>query len=264
MRQTFDIASTLLDEMTKINRAWYTREDQVSPLNLGLTNEQLKKNQERDENMAKIMIQMDLLTKHVMESGYKVVNAVGANSMSPNEMQFEDRYNEEVHFLSNQAGGSHLSYPRSGGNQGWNRDCDDGWRDRDRDWCDRDMARPKLLVRGLAPRKKEKGVIITTGVTPPRATHHKPPQGSVKGKGKKRVVASSISSSLDSMGIDSTHLTSFESEREEVVGSRTPIHTLATEGELLKRKHSKLRSKDVHDPLARLPVLSTPLAPTTT
>ncbi|WMV41608.1 hypothetical protein MTR67_034993 [Solanum verrucosum] len=119
--------------MTKINCAWYTREDQVSPLNLGLTNEQFEKKQERDENMAKIMIQMDLLTKHVMGSAYKVVNAVGANSVNHDEMQFEDMYNEEVLFLSNQAGGSHQSYPRSSGNQGWNRDRDDGWRDRDRD-----------------------------------------------------------------------------------------------------------------------------------
>ncbi|WMV32589.1 hypothetical protein MTR67_025974 [Solanum verrucosum] len=31
MQQPFDMASTLTDELTKINRAWYTREDQLSP-----------------------------------------------------------------------------------------------------------------------------------------------------------------------------------------------------------------------------------------
>ncbi|KAH0639604.1 hypothetical protein KY290_036867 [Solanum tuberosum] len=65
------------------------------------------------------------------------------------------------------------------------------------------------------------------------------------------------------MGIDSTHLTSSKSEREKVVGSRTLVHT-STEGELLKWKRSELLSKAVHDPLARLPALPTPSAPTTT
>jgi len=60
--------------------------------------------------MAKIMIQMDLLTKHVMGSGYKSVNAVGASSgVSPDEVQFEAMYKEKVQFLSNQAGGSRPS-----------------------------------------------------------------------------------------------------------------------------------------------------------
>jgi len=77
MRQPFDIASALLDEMMKINRAWYTSEDHVSPLNLGLTKEQMVQKQERDQNMAKIMTQMDLLTKYVMGGGYRAVNECG-------------------------------------------------------------------------------------------------------------------------------------------------------------------------------------------
>uniref|UniRef100_M1DDF3 Uncharacterized protein n=1 Tax=Solanum tuberosum TaxID=4113 RepID=M1DDF3_SOLTU len=35
MQQPFEIASVLLNGMTKINQAWCTREDQVSPLTLG-------------------------------------------------------------------------------------------------------------------------------------------------------------------------------------------------------------------------------------
>ncbi|WMV29934.1 hypothetical protein MTR67_023319 [Solanum verrucosum] len=62
------------DKMTKINHAWYTREDQVSPLIVWMKKEQLEKNQEQDENMAKMMTQMDLLTKHVMGNVTKVVN----------------------------------------------------------------------------------------------------------------------------------------------------------------------------------------------
>ncbi|WMV46402.1 hypothetical protein MTR67_039787 [Solanum verrucosum] len=94
-------------------------------------------NQERDQTIAKIMIQMDLLTKHVMGGGCKVVNVVGANSgFNSDYAHFEAMYNEEVKFLSNQVGGSHPSYSREGENEGWNRDRDDGWRDRDREWRD--------------------------------------------------------------------------------------------------------------------------------
>uniref|UniRef100_M1DX90 Integrase core domain containing protein n=1 Tax=Solanum tuberosum TaxID=4113 RepID=M1DX90_SOLTU len=40
---------------------------------------------------------MDLLTKHVMGSGYKSVNAVGASSgVSPDDAQFEAMYNEKI------------------------------------------------------------------------------------------------------------------------------------------------------------------------
>lgn len=41
---------------------------------------------------------MVLLTKHVMGSSYKVVNAVGTSSrVSSYDAKFETMYNEEVH-----------------------------------------------------------------------------------------------------------------------------------------------------------------------
>ncbi|KAK6803178.1 hypothetical protein RDI58_000962 [Solanum bulbocastanum] len=89
------------------------------------------------------------------------------------------------------------------------------------------MAIAKLPLRGAAPWKKSKRVIITTEVTPPQATRVEPPQGNVKEKGKEKVVESSFSrsSSSDNMAIYYTHITSTESKREKFVGSRTQIHT---------------------------------------
>uniref|UniRef100_M1D8S7 Integrase core domain containing protein n=1 Tax=Solanum tuberosum TaxID=4113 RepID=M1D8S7_SOLTU len=62
-------------------------------------------------------------------------------------------------------------------------------------------------------------------------------------------------------GINSTHRTSYESEREKDGESRTPMHTLAIEGGFLKRKRSELESDVVSDPLTRLPELPTPPTP---
>uniref|UniRef100_M1DLH7 Integrase core domain containing protein n=1 Tax=Solanum tuberosum TaxID=4113 RepID=M1DLH7_SOLTU len=66
-----------------------------------------------------MMTQLDILSKNVMCSGLKSVNAfcVVAENL------------EEAHFRP--------SYPRLGGNPGWNRERDDGWRDRNREKHDR-------------------------------------------------------------------------------------------------------------------------------
>uniref|UniRef100_M1DRD8 Integrase core domain containing protein n=1 Tax=Solanum tuberosum TaxID=4113 RepID=M1DRD8_SOLTU len=114
--------------MNKINRAWYTNDDQVYSLNFRLTNEQLKKIQESDEYMDKMMTQMTLLTNHVMGIVYEAVNPV--------EVKFE---NKEVHLVSRLEEVSHLSFIRSGGNQGWNIISEDVWRDHNRDWSDRNI-----------------------------------------------------------------------------------------------------------------------------
>ncbi|KAK4721335.1 hypothetical protein R3W88_011568 [Solanum pinnatisectum] len=157
IQQPYEVASQLLDCMTEINQAWYTREDQVSPLNFRMTKEQIEKDQERDQNMAKIMTLLDILAKNIMGVGTKSVDVVGVGGVNPDEAHFEALYNEEMNFLANQGGGCRAKYPRSGENQGWNRD--EGWRDHDRDWRDRNATQKERAGekdRYLPPHERQK------------------------------------------------------------------------------------------------------------
>jgi len=124
--------------MTKVNRTWYTREDQVSPLTLKLTKEQLENDKERHQNMAKMMTQLEILAINVMGAAARSVNDVDVCCVNPNEAKFEALYIEEVKFLANQGGGYHENNPRLGGNLGCNRD--EGLIDRDREWFDRNAT----------------------------------------------------------------------------------------------------------------------------
>ncbi|KAK4731373.1 hypothetical protein R3W88_024361 [Solanum pinnatisectum] len=114
MQQPYVIATQLLDGMTKINLAWYTWEDQVSPLTFKLTKEQMEKDQERDQNMDKIITQLDILSKNVNGAGTRNVNVMGVGCVNPKEAKFEALSNEEVNFLANQGGGYRTNYPRDG------------------------------------------------------------------------------------------------------------------------------------------------------
>jgi len=66
MLQSFEVASFLLGDKTKINQAWYTKEDLVAPFSFRMTQEQLDKERERDENIKKMIAQMELLQAHVL------------------------------------------------------------------------------------------------------------------------------------------------------------------------------------------------------
>ncbi|WMV25290.1 hypothetical protein MTR67_018675 [Solanum verrucosum] len=73
--------------------------------------------------MAKMMSQLDFLSKQVKGGGLKVVNVVGTSvGQCQEDAKFETLYNEEVDYMGNQLGGSHPNYPRSGWNLGLNKD----------------------------------------------------------------------------------------------------------------------------------------------
>uniref|UniRef100_M1DSL9 Integrase core domain containing protein n=1 Tax=Solanum tuberosum TaxID=4113 RepID=M1DSL9_SOLTU len=55
-----------------------------------MTKDQIEEDQERDENMAKMMTQMDLLSIHVIGSGSKVLNGVGVYGVTHDDADFED------------------------------------------------------------------------------------------------------------------------------------------------------------------------------
>ncbi|WMV46255.1 hypothetical protein MTR67_039640 [Solanum verrucosum] len=76
----------------------------------------------------------------------------------PEDAKFEALYNEEVNYMGNQLGDSHPNYLRLGGNQGWNKDQDNGLRDlRDRggNWRDREAEKDRYLPPYDRPKPKE-------------------------------------------------------------------------------------------------------------
>ena len=91
----------------------------------------MEKDQEKDQNMAKSMKQLEILSKNVIGAGIRSVNSMGVGCLNFIEAKFKVVYNKEVNFLANQVGGYRSNYPRQGGNQGYNKN--NYQRDRDRE-----------------------------------------------------------------------------------------------------------------------------------
>ncbi|KAH0743275.1 hypothetical protein KY290_031268 [Solanum tuberosum] len=106
--------------MEKIIMAWHTR-DRVkggSVINSIMTNEMRNKEEERDEQMAKVMTSIDLLIeKHMMCTRAKIVNSIRAQSTTFFEYEVAyASFDEAVRYLANQGLGSRPGYQAT--NQG--------------------------------------------------------------------------------------------------------------------------------------------------
>lgn len=95
------------------------RVDLVSSSHRGPSKDQLSKNQDRDENIAKMLTQLELFTNHVMGRNHKRVNVLEATSdVIFGSTSFEGDYNKEVDYMGNQMVGSRLTFSRQLKNQG--------------------------------------------------------------------------------------------------------------------------------------------------
>ncbi|XP_059290554.1 uncharacterized protein LOC132044082 [Lycium ferocissimum] len=133
MKNSYAVVSALLDKLIETNETWDTRKSKVvegGPSKRVLSREAIKKEEERDESMAKLVAQMDLLTKHVLGGGSKWVNVVGSYEEDSLDEQCFQVCKEEANFINNQMGGSRpnyqgpnqVSWRPNQGNQGWNKD----------------------------------------------------------------------------------------------------------------------------------------------
>ncbi|XP_015162309.1 uncharacterized protein [Solanum tuberosum] len=104
----------LMNEVSNNNRAWYTRDVEIGDLGyiFELSAEQRKREEERDQDMAHMRTQVDLLTKHIVSNSEKV-NTAG----QPTKYENQDiDLDEEANYLGNQR--SFRIY--NSGNQGYN------------------------------------------------------------------------------------------------------------------------------------------------
>lgn len=101
LRLSYGIEVVLLDQVTRKNRDRHKRYIEVDVEALFVyfvSQEQRKKYEKRDENMSKVMTQLDILTKHIIEASCKEVNVVSAKSVIGNYAEEVD-YNDEEFFL---------------------------------------------------------------------------------------------------------------------------------------------------------------------
>ncbi|KAH0709479.1 hypothetical protein KY284_010906 [Solanum tuberosum] len=99
MRKMFLEIMVIMDEVSKNNGAWHTghadAEDVVFTFELSA--DQRKREEGRDEDMAHMKTQMDLITKHLTVSQEKVTAVGAANRYEEQDVNFY----EEANYLNN-------------------------------------------------------------------------------------------------------------------------------------------------------------------
>ncbi|KAH0764807.1 hypothetical protein KY285_000678 [Solanum tuberosum] len=114
MRKPFSERMQLMDEVSKNNRAWYTRDAELGDLGctFELSAEQRKREEERDQDMAHMRTQKDLLMNHIISMSEKVNVVTQLNRFEDQDVDLD----EEANYLGNQRGfQDYIS-----GNQGYN------------------------------------------------------------------------------------------------------------------------------------------------
>uniref|UniRef100_M1DBK7 Integrase core domain containing protein n=1 Tax=Solanum tuberosum TaxID=4113 RepID=M1DBK7_SOLTU len=117
--------------------------------------------------MAKIMTQLDMLSKIVMGVGARSVNVVGVGCAYPYESKFEALYNEEVGKIEIVNGGTVIYIGRMGKRI--------------------DLTRSKAAERTIPAQEKTKGITINEDTTISRGKATKLPTTGGKGKGKRSI-----------------------------------------------------------------------------
>ncbi|KAH0661284.1 hypothetical protein KY284_026215 [Solanum tuberosum] len=98
MRKPFSESMQLMDDVSKNNRAWYTRDAKVGDLGYKyeLSAEQRKREEDRDRDIAHMRTQIDILTKQLVSKSEKVEIRLGNDNMLGQQIESRETGRTEM------------------------------------------------------------------------------------------------------------------------------------------------------------------------